>query len=109
MAGPPKHTYEFYYPNLVARQIGLGQLHPSLHFSRFLKPREGIQNGVEAKRVFELGSSLPTYHLTKLALVEATHSTFDSWLEELHSHIFYAPVHLRCHTLDPDFKANGEV
>ncbi|WP_156854983.1 hypothetical protein, partial [Aeromonas jandaei] len=28
-----KHTYEFYYPNIAARQLGCGQLPPKLIFS----------------------------------------------------------------------------
>ena len=45
-------TYEFYNPSFVARQFGLGQLPPQLFFKNILKPREDINEVLEAKRVF---------------------------------------------------------
>ena len=45
-------TYKFYNPSFVARQFGLGQLHPRLFFRDILKPREGISEAMEAYRVF---------------------------------------------------------
>lgn len=56
-------TYEFYNANFVARQFGLGQLSPRLFFSNTLNPREGISELMEALRIFQLGSELPSLHL----------------------------------------------
>ena len=56
-------TYEFYNPCFVARQFGLGQLPPQLFFKNILKPREGISEVLEASRVFQLGSDLPSFCL----------------------------------------------
>ena len=56
-------TYEFYNPCFVARQFGLGQLSPQLFFKNTLKPREGISEVMQASRVFQLGSDLPSFCL----------------------------------------------
>ena len=53
-------TYEFYNPSFVAHQFGLGQLPPQLFFKDILRPREGISEVMEASRVFQLGSDLPS-------------------------------------------------
>jgi len=47
-------------PLFVARRFGLGQLPPRLFFTNTLKPREGISEIMEASRVFQLGSGLPS-------------------------------------------------
>ena len=64
-------TNEFYNPSFVARQFGLGQLPPRLFFRNTLKPREGISEMMEASRVFQLGSDLPSF-----CLHEWTRATF---------------------------------
>ena len=56
-------AYEFYNPSFVACQFGLGQLPPQLFFKDILKPREGISEVMEASRVFQLGSDLPSFYL----------------------------------------------
>ena len=56
-------TYEFYNPSFVAHQFGLGQLPPQLFFNNTLKPREGISEVMEASRVLQLGSDLPSFCL----------------------------------------------
>ena len=45
-------TYEFYNPLFVAHQFGLDQLPPQLFFKDILRPREGINEAMEASRVF---------------------------------------------------------
>ena len=56
-------TYEFYNPSFVARRFGLGQLPPQLFFKNTLKPWEDISEVMEAYRVFQLGSDLPSLRL----------------------------------------------
>jgi len=53
-------TYEFYYLSFVARQFGFGQLPPQLFFKNILKLREDISEVMEASKVFQLGSDLPS-------------------------------------------------
>jgi hypothetical protein len=52
-------TYEYYQPNMMARQ--LGQMPPSLFLHEFLKPREEITESVQARRVFEYNCSATLY------------------------------------------------
>jgi len=56
-------TYEFYNPCFVANEFGLGQLPPQLFFKNTLKPREGISEVMDASKVFQLGSALPSFCL----------------------------------------------
>lgn len=71
-------TYEFYNPNFVARQLGLGQLPLRLFFSNLLRPRESITEGIEASRVFRLGIDLPSFHLEEWSRDTFSSSLFDS-------------------------------
>jgi len=66
-------SYKFYNPSFSARQFGLGQLPPSLFFVNKLKPREILNNSLEAWKVFDLGSSFSTYHLHQWVKVKDTH------------------------------------
>ena len=101
-------TYEFYNPSFVARQFGLGQLPPRLLFRNTLKSREGISEMIEASRVFQLGSDLPS-----LCLHEWTRASFsnlfDSWWQEWHSHLFCSPIHPNYLALDEESPSNSEV
>jgi hypothetical protein len=45
-------TYEYYQPNMVARQLGCGQMPPRLFLHEFLKPREEIKELAQSSRVF---------------------------------------------------------
>jgi hypothetical protein len=45
-------TYEYYQPNVMARQLGCGQMLPRLFLHEFLKPREEIKDSIQARRVF---------------------------------------------------------
>ena len=102
-------TYEFYYPNMVARQLGCGQLPPKFLFSTIIKSREAITEGMEAKKVFELGWELPIYEPSPFGLIDAAHPLFVSWWQEWHAHIFNIAVHSLCKNLQPDFASDSEV
>jgi hypothetical protein len=40
------NTYEYYQPNIMARQLGCGQVTPRLFLHEFLKPREEIKESI---------------------------------------------------------------
>ena len=71
-------TYEFYNPSFIARQFGLGQLPPQLFFKDILRPRESISEVMEASRVFQLGSDLPSLYLHDWIKVNFSSNLFDS-------------------------------
>ena len=104
---PP--TYEFYNPSFVARQFGLGQLPPCLFFKNILKPREDINNVLEAPRVFRLGSDFPSFSLHDSVRVRFSSSLFDSWWQDWRSHLFCGSVHPLCIALDGEFASDSEV
>jgi hypothetical protein len=75
-------TYEFYNPNIAARQLGCGQLPPRLFFSTIIRFREVFTDRIEANKVFELGCTLPTYEPSPFGIIEAAHPLFSSWWQE---------------------------
>jgi hypothetical protein len=54
-------TFEYYQPNMMARQLGCGQVPPRLFLHEFLKPREEIKENMQARRVFEYQCSPAVY------------------------------------------------
>ena len=102
-------TYEFYNPSFIARQFGLGQLPPQLFFKNTLRPREYISEVLEASRVFQLGSNLPSLCLHDWIRVSFSSTLFDSWWQEWHSHLFCGSVHPRCIALNGEFASDSEV
>jgi hypothetical protein len=102
-------SYEFYNPNVAARQLGCGQLPPRIFFSTIIRFREVIRDGIEANKVFELGCTLPTYEPSPFRIIEAAHPLFSSWWQEWHAHICNVPVHPLCQDLQPQFAPDSEV
>jgi hypothetical protein len=101
-------TYEYYQPNIMARQLGCGQVPPRLFLHEFLKPREEIKEGLQAKRVFEYQCS-PTIYPWSFVLTSIVHPLFISWWQEFHDHILSEPVNSFCLELMPDFQPTSEV
>ena len=102
-------TYEFYNPFVVAHQFGLGQLPPQLFFRNTLKPREGMSEMMEASRVFQLGSDLPSFYLHEWTRATFSLNLFDSCWQEWHCHLFCSSIHPNYLALDEEFAFNSEV
>jgi hypothetical protein len=49
-------TFEYFQPNMMARQLGCGQVPPRLFLHEFLKPREDIKESLEARRIFSINA-----------------------------------------------------
>jgi hypothetical protein len=95
-------------PNMMARQLGCGQVPPRLFLHEFLKPREEIKENLQARRVFEYQCS-PTVYTWPFVPTSIAHPAFTSWWQEFHDHIFCEPVHSFCLELMPDFQPISEV
>jgi hypothetical protein len=54
-------TYEYYQPNIMARQLGCGQMPPRLFLHEFIKPREEIKELMQSSRVFQYVCSPSVY------------------------------------------------
>jgi hypothetical protein len=102
-------TFEYYQPNMMARQLGCGQVPPRLFLHKFLKPREDIKESLQAKRVFEYQCSSTVYAPRPFVPITIAHPSFTSWWQELHDHIFNVPIHPLCLELMPDFHPISEV
>lgn len=101
-------SYEFYNPSFASRQLGLGQLPPSLYFLDILKPREGILSALEANRVFSLGNDFPYHSLPIWKLSPIPTILYNEWWEEWHAHLFYKSVLGYCQSLDENFQLEEE-
>jgi hypothetical protein len=102
-------TFEYYQPNMMARQLGCGQVPPSLFLHGFLKPREDIKESLQAKRVFEYQCSSTVYAPSPFVPITISHPSFTSWWQEFYDHTFNVPVHSLCLELMPDFQPISEV
>jgi hypothetical protein len=102
-------TFEYYQPNMMARQLGCGQVPPRLFLHEFLKPRESIKESIEARRIFEYKCSTTFYAPKPFVPTTFAHPSFILWWQELHDHIFNMPVHPLYLELMPDFQPTSEV
>jgi hypothetical protein len=102
-------TFEYYQPNMMARQLGCGQVPTRLFLHEFLKPREDIKESIEARRIFEYKCSTTFYAPKPFVPQTFAHPSFILWWQELHDHIFDMPVHPLCLELMPDFQPTLEV
>jgi hypothetical protein len=94
---------------MMARQLGCGQVPPSLFLHEFLKPRKDIKESMQSRRVFEYMCSTTFYAPKPFVPITVTHPSFIPLWHELHDHIFNVPVHPLCLELMPDFQPTSEV
>ena len=64
---------------------------------------------MEASRVFQLGSDLPSLCMHDWIRVSLSSTLFDSWWQEWHSHLFCGLVHPLFIALDGEFASDREV
>jgi hypothetical protein len=102
-------TFEYYQSNMMARQLGCGQVLPRLFLREFLKTREDIKESIETKRIFEYRCSTTIYAPKPFVPITSAHPSFIPWWQELHDHILNIPVHPLCLKLMPDFQPTSEV
>jgi hypothetical protein len=69
-------TFEYYQPNMMARQLGCGQVPPRIFLHEFLKPREDIKESMQAKMVFEYKCSATVYAPRPFVPTTVTHPSF---------------------------------
>jgi hypothetical protein len=105
----PPTSYEFYYPSVVARQMGFDQLPLALYFADTVKPREAVNTGLEYNRILHFEQALLPEAISGWDCTPFTSSSYDHWWQEWSQHIFNAPESTYCSLLDPDFEATPEV
>jgi hypothetical protein len=72
------NTYEYYQPNIMARQLGCGQVPPRLFLHEFLKPREEIKESLQARRIFEYQCNPTVYAPQPFVPTTIVHPSFTS-------------------------------
>jgi hypothetical protein len=102
-------TFEYYQPNMMARQLGCGQVPPRLFLHEFLKPREDIKESKEARRIFEYKCSTTMYTPKPFVPITFALPSFILWWQELHDYIFNIPIHPLSLELMPDFQPTSEI
>ena len=100
-------TYEFDNPSVIAYQFSFGQLPPQLLFT--LKPREDISEVMEAYRVFQLGSDLPSLCVHDWIRVGFSSTLLNSWWQEWHSHLLCGLVNPLSIALNGEFASDSDV
>jgi hypothetical protein len=83
-------SYEFYYPSIVARQLGFGQLPVRLFFTDLVKPRETVSNRLEYDRLKSLVLDAETIDLEGWITGSFTTKPFKQWCLEWSLHLFCA-------------------
>jgi hypothetical protein len=58
-------TFEYYQPNMMARQLGCGQVPPRLFLHEFLKPREDIKESMQ-EGFLSISAAQPSMHPSPL-------------------------------------------
>jgi hypothetical protein len=101
--------FEYYQPNMMARQLDVAKCPPRLFLHEFLKPRKDIKESLEARRIVQYKCSTTFYVPKPFFPTTFAHPSFILWWQGLHDHIFNMPVHPLCLELTPDFQPTSEV
>ena len=104
------HTYEFYNPSALARQLAFGQLPIALCYADVIKPRETITNYLEWIRVAQLPPNADT-NVDLSAWVPAlfiTHA-YKQWWEEWKEHLFCRSALTYRGIIDPQYKVSDNA
>ena len=81
-------SYEFYYPAVVARQLGFSQVPPYLFYSDNVRARAPITSNIEFNWVVGLTDDLNLGVFANLILDPVASRPYLSWWSEWHRHIF---------------------
>jgi RNA recognition motif-containing protein len=89
--------------------MGFGQLPPCLFFVDKIKPREAVNSGLEFNKILQFERSLPVEIIKEWNCQSFSSSSFNTWWQESHQHLFCSAVSSYCSILEPDFQANPKV
>ena len=82
------YSYEFYHPTVAARQLGCGQLPPSLFFVGQVKARAPLEGDYQLNWVNRLAEGIPTGTVVNFRAVSSSSRIFRLWWEEWRKHIY---------------------
>ena len=83
-----QNSYEFYYPNVAARQLGFGQLPIGLFYADKAKARCTVSTPLEYNWLSGLNENLPMGDFDDIILVSSSTKLFAMWWAEWSRHLF---------------------
>jgi len=104
VSGRDPHTFEFYYPSVVARQLGFGQVPPHPYFADKVQTRDTISSNLAYNRLKNLEPSTSTLQLADWQITPFTTTLFTQWWSEWQEHLFCELVGSYCIILDEDYE-----
>ena len=98
--GKDIHSYEFYNPLVAARQLGFGQVPPSLFFVGKVQFREALNSSLSYSRLKDLEPDIDMTLLASWQISPLAATLFIQWWSEWQEHIFCKSANLYCMALD---------
>ena len=80
--GKDIHSYEFYNPSVAARQLGFGQVPPSLFFVGKVQFREALNSALSYSRLKDLKPDVDMTPLADWQIAPFTATPFIQWWSE---------------------------
>ena len=109
-SGKDAPTFEFYYPSVVARQLGFGQVPPLPYFADRIQTRDTANDALSYNRLKNLEPSIDIVQLADWKITSFTTVPFARWWSEWLEHLFCESVKIYCIALNEDYQGtNDEV
>jgi len=103
--GKDIHSYEFYNPSVAARQLGFGQVPPSLFFVGKVQFREALNSALSYSRLKDLEPDVDMTPLADWQIAPFATTPFIQWWSEWQGHILCKSANLYCMALNENYHA----
>ena len=100
--------YEFYYPSVVARQVGFIQVPPFPYFADKVQARNPIGNALAYNRLKNLEPIFDTTQLADWQVAPLTTIPFAQWWSEWQEHLFCGPLRIYCIALNENYQGTDD-
>ena len=107
-SGQDTPAFEFYYPSVVARQLGFGQVPPLTFFADKVQIRDVISDILSYNPLKKLEPSIDTTQLAEWQIMPFTTVPFGRWWSEWQEHLFCESVKTYCITLNENYHGTDE-
>ena len=99
------HSYEFYNPSVASRQLGFGQVPPSLFFIGKVQFRGTLDKALSYDRLKNLEPDMNMILLADWQTAPFATTPFIQWWSEWQEHIFCKSANLYCIALDNNYQS----
>ena len=100
--------YEFYYPSVVARQVGFIQVPPFPYFADKVQARNPIGNALAYNRLKNLEPIFDTTQLADWQVAPLTTIPFAQCWSEWQEHLFCGSVRIYCIVLNENYQGTDD-